>query len=196
MLSGFYQWLLYFSSYGLLFLLYALDVICISVSKNNENVLFLWKVFYAITDNCVLLLILLSLFVISGIIAFSIKKWKNNTRIYVTATANQTKEVLWMITSFIIPLGVCAFNTYLGLLTLFLLLLIGVIVIRGGYLYSFLVFPLMGYSIYSNSDIKIISKYKMEKMNLLIDESKNGLEAREISKGVYIIIEKRRRKHI
>jgi general stress protein CsbA len=95
-----------------------------------------------------------------------------------------------MLASYILPLICCGFNVYLGLVLFMVILLVGIAIIRGGYLHTCCIFLLKRYYVYSNDNgAIIITKVKMEKFNLEQRDNPNGIEARQIAKGIYLTCE-------
>lgn len=189
MMSVFSQWLVYFASYGVAYVCLIIEIIICGVLNNNSTNNIFDKVWFAIAGNKAMIIILIILLAFSIIIMLSITKWKNNTRIYIKAEKNETINGLWMFSSYILPILVCGYNLYIGFVLLILLLLVGFAVVRGGYIHFSLAFIILGYKIYSSDKMIMVTKYKMERYNLLIDENENGIEARRISKNVFIILD-------
>ena len=116
--------------------------------------------------------------------------WRNNTRVRFTVNRNLTFETTGMLASYILPLICCGFNVYLGLVLFTVILLVGIAIIRGGYLYTCCIFLLKRYYVYSSDGGAIvITKVKMEKFNLEQRDNPNGIEVRQIAKGIYLSCE-------
>ena len=114
----------------------------------------------------------------------------NNTRIYFTVSKNLTFETTGMLASYILPMICCGFNIYLGLVLFMVILLVGIAVIRGGYLHTCCVFLLKRYYIYSDDKgMIVITKTKMERFNLEQRDNPNGIEVRQIAKDIYLACE-------
>ena len=186
MLTALYQWLLYFASFVPLYIIFIISVLSEDIYSNESKIGLTKKILFALRNKSIILLFLLSLIIISMIIAWSIKKWRNNTRIHKRVKRDKTTDELLIPVSCIIPIGLCIFNVYYGIIALFVFLLVGIVVIRSGKVDTCFIFVIMGYRIYENDEITVFSKYDMETLNLLISENINGIEARQISKNVYI----------
>lgn len=189
MLTTFSMWLIYLASYGIAFLLLIVEIIIISMTSDSDSTLSIWeKMASVFINHAAILALLLMLLLLSIFIQYRIGKWKNNCRIRFSVNKNCTFEATWMIGSYILPLICCGFNLYIGFVIFIVFLLIGIAVVKGGYLHTCLLFLMKGNYIYStDSDAIVITKIRMEKFNLLIRDNPNGVEARRICQNIYYI---------
>lgn len=191
MLTSLSMWLLYISSYSVAYLFLIFEIIIIGVVDNKSTTSSIWrKVIEAITSNGVPIILLLALLILSFVYMKRMNTWRNNTRVRFTVNRNLTFETTGMLASYILPLICCGFNVYLGLVLFTVILLVGIAIIRGGYLYTCCIFLLKRYYVYSSDDGAIvITKVKMEKFNLEQRDNPNGIEVRQIAKGIYLSCE-------
>lgn len=189
MMTIFSQWLLYFASYSLAYLCLFVEVLYLSIVNNKEEISFIQKLSSGFSDNAVILLILGILILFSIMYTMSIKRWKNHTRIRQKMVRNVTFEMSCMLATYIFPLIFAGINPYIGFATFVALWAVGLAVVRSGYAHFCCAFLFLGFRVYTNDEITVITKLRMERFNLIIDEDTNGIQARRISNNVYIVMD-------
>ena len=68
-----------------------------------------------------------------------------------------------------------------------IMLALGFGIVQTGNMHMCLYFFLHGYHVLSLDNVRILTKFSMEEYLLKLEENPNGLEARELTKRVYII---------
>lgn len=189
MLTTFSQWLLHISSYGIAYFLLAIEIVFTEVRDIQTQDTFIEKINTTVSGN-VIVYILLALGLLSVIYSASIRRWKNNRRIKFCVTKNQTYEAGVQLATNLLPLITIGFNMYIGLAIIIIIWILGIAIIKGGNIHICSVFLLKGYHIFSDDQGQyVLTKMKMEKYNLTIRDSDNGIEVFPICHNVYIVCE-------
>lgn len=116
-----------------------------------------------------------------GIIRELRKKWKKNAVIenFGFLTAN--------ILTVILP---TAFSDYGIWMAAIIFVFVGITFIFSNGMQTSPVFMVYGYKTYKCDDGYIITRLSREKINILMEDEQDGIEAREIVKGVYVTFPK------
>lgn len=131
--------------------------------------------------------ILLALVLFSTIWNLRWKRMQNNTRIKYKPEADSTLEVVLTIVAYLAIAFTINLDTYGFIVSLVILIVLGIAIVQTGNIQVCLYFLLHGYHIYTCGNSKILTKKSLEQYLLLLDDSPDGIEARELTKNVYII---------
>ncbi len=175
MLTVLSLWLLNVASFGIAYFLLAAEIVILGVIDNqNMGLKLIEKISSVIWANSFILSMLLVLLLFSIIYTFTIKKWKNNCRIRFTVSNESTHEMGYMLASNILPLISIGFNIYVAFVVFMVIWILGIAIVRSGYIYLCPVFLLMGYHLYTDDHGRhVLSKMKIEKFNLYIRDNSN-----------------------
>lgn len=185
MVTTFYKWLLYLVSYFPIYVLaggYALYSKCVALGKPVlERVYF--KELFSISTIIFLVVVSCSL-----IIFYSINRFKSNCRLYETIQENSTIEIIaFLIPVFLVFLTKSEAGYNWGILSVVFLIL-GIIATSGDYIRLCPWFLYLGYKVYKSSmGNYIICRLSKDCFNVLIEENENGIEAKQLTKNVYIV---------
>ncbi|MCR5100133.1 MAG: hypothetical protein K6B41_02110 [Butyrivibrio sp.] len=104
---------------------------------------------------------------------------------------NITIQLLGYITAQIITIATTMFNNYWIPIDIMIFLIVGIIFVRSKAVYHGLlfVFPLLN-TIYTSGNKIIITNYSKQELRIAQEESCDGIEARELTEGVYYIRKK------
>ena len=134
-------------------------------------------------------LIILTLF--SVIWNLQWKKLKHNTRIKYRPEEDSTLEAVLTIVAYLAIAFTINLDMYGIIVSFIILIVLGIAIVQTGNLQVCLYFLLHGYHIYTSGNNKILTKKSMEQYILMLDDSPDGIEARALTKKVYIVFEKR-----
>jgi len=187
MITKFYKWLLFISSYAPLYLLLALNNYEFKkkIDKSFEDV-------FENTPELIFWIVIGSLLIISLITVFILKGWSlNETRVLGKLT-NVNESILSYIITYVVPLTVIDTKDINSMVVnLVLFLIIGFIYVNNDLIYLNVLLIIVGFRVYSDEEgNKIITD--LDK-NELFDIINDGLfvKYREIAKGVLLIRKER-----
>ena len=151
------------------------------ISKEN-NVGFLNK------SDIVIWIVLLAMIMISILVARKVNRLEMNTRIKDVPEKNSTIETLGYVIPQIITLGTTIFTDWWVPINIVMFVIVGVIFVKSKAVYHAIlfVFPLMN-KIYSSGNKTIITSYSLQGLKIAQEDSLDGIEARELTEGVYYI---------
>jgi hypothetical protein len=141
-------------------------------------------------DKC-LYLILIGLIVFSTIWNLQWKRIGHNTRIKFRPEKDSTFETALEIIPYLITVFTINHDVYGFIVSLVIIGILGLIIVQTGNIQACAYFFLHGYHIYSSGKNKILTKKSQEQYLLLLDASVDGIEARELTKRVFIVFENR-----
>ena len=135
--------------------------------------------------------ILIGLITTSILISLWVNQLKMNTRVKFIAGKNITIEMLGYIAAQIFTAITTIFTNYWIPINILIFIIVGVIFVKSGAIHHALlfVFPL-GNRIYESGEYVIISNFRQEEMRIAQEDELEGLQARELTKGVYYIRKK------
>lgn len=135
--------------------------------------------------------------ILFGLIVFSIiwdmrwKRYRHNTRIKFRPEEDSTLEAALTIVAYLAIAFTINLDAYGIIVSLVILVVLGIAIVQTGNMQVCLYFLLHGYHIYTCGKNKILTKKSLEQYLLLLDDSPDGIEARELTKKVYIVFENR-----
>lgn len=189
MLTKFSIWLSYIASCEYVFILQLISKFCVTYAGIKpakyksfiDHLRLTWK------QAPILFTILVILIALSIVWNDSWKRKRNNTRITHRPTSDNTLEVPLSMIAYLAM--VLSFNFDIpGLLfSVAIMLALGFGIVQTGNMHMCLYFFLHGYHVLSLDNVRILTKFSMEEYLLKLEENPNGLEARELTKRVYII---------
>ena len=195
MMTTFSCCLLYIASYGIVYVIIAFCIVHNSfvVAQNNEAfqaLSYIEKATYIFNDNRIVLLILLVLTIFSIIWTRYIKSWKNNTRVRFRMKEDSKIDESAFILPYVFTIVTFNFDIYGWLICLLIYGSVGLLFVQSRKLQMSPIFIMSRYHILTDGTNKIITRNTVESFNLKLDDQPNGIEARELSKHVYITLER------
>lgn len=184
MMTKFSRWMLYISSYSLL---YVLLIFKIFGFRPMENMTLFKSWEFRYHENRMLIFALFFLLLISVTWIASLGKWKNNTRYKRKIEKNISFEMIGFILPYLVSMGTITIDDYGIISNVIIFLVIGIAFVYSEKIYLSPVFLFLGFKLYSNGSDHILSKSSMESINLAIEENSNGVEVRELARNTYII---------
>ena len=186
------RWLLYISSYSFGYILIAISNITGIVDRLSQEDMYksttlLKRIELIFLEGKILFITLLILFFISVVWLLSFKKWKNNTRIHERMEKDCTIEAVGFLFPYIVSMLLVKVGFYGNLVNLLLFFLLGIVFVSSGFVQTSLSFVLMRYHILKNDNCYVITKLTREGYNLKLEDTKDGIEVRELAKGVYMM---------
>lgn len=193
MMTNLSKWMLYISSYCIVY------VFLLGVSVFNG-----WKSLKTIENKSIAekasLIFSENKFVWCGLvilIAFSLfyvrqfMRQRNNTRIKKKVEENAVIENFGFLTANILTVILpTAFSDYGIWMAAIIFVFVGITFIFSNGMQTSPVFMVYGYKTYKCDDGYIITRLSREKINILMEDEQDGIEAREIVKGVYVTFPK------
>lgn len=170
---------------------YALQIasIIFSGALNLEDYIPIYKrVLVVIESEKIKLIILSLLFIVSTLLQRNFQKIKNNTRITYQIGEEAVFEIALSSIGYIATILTISLNAYGFLLTAVIFFALGCIVDLTDRIYALPIFYLRGYHIFKSNEVKIITKMSQDQYRLRMDESPDGIEARELVNNTYIIL--------
>lgn len=194
MMTTFARWLLYIASYKIVYLIVAFCVVFNRFHgfQNNEAFLslpFVDKVREAIRADIAILLILFFLFVFSIVWTKYIKSWKNNTRIRLKMNSDSKIEEAAFILPYAFTIITINLDVYGWMVCILIYLCVGLLFVQSKKVQMSPVFILSRYNILTNGNVKLITRDSVEAFNLKLDDHPDGIQVRELTKGVYIALD-------
>ena len=194
MMTLFSRWLLYISSYFLGYILIAIaDVIKVTQSLSDDQIYIslspIDKVPYVFGKDCVLFSVLITLTFISIVWIFYFKKWRNNRRIKEYMRKDSSIDAAGFMISYIVSMVCITIDFYGVVVMVILFFTLGFVFVGNDNLHTSPTFFLLGYRIYSNESCYVITKMTREQYNLKLQDEPDGIEARELAKGVFFVID-------
>lgn len=191
MMKGLARWCLYIASYGMVYVILGVFAICTKTMElrgmdEYENLSLFKQILTAVNNEKDLLVILLILIAFSIVWTIGFRKWRNNTRIRIKMTEDSKIEESAFILPYLITVITFNISEFGWIICLFIYLVVGVIFVQTRKLQTSPIFLFSRYHILTDGKIKVITKNTVESFNLKIEDSANGIEARELAKGVYI----------
>lgn len=192
MLTKFSLWLLHVASYGIAYVLLAVEIVILGmVGSPDAELNLIEKIASVVTAKSFILSVLVILSLFSAIYTFRVRRWRNNGRIRFTVTNDSTYEMGAMLASNILPLVTIGFNTYVALIVFGMIWILGIAVVRAGYIHICPVFLLNGYHLYADDKGRhVLAKMKKETFNLYIRDNIDGIEVRQLSEKLYIVCDR------
>ena len=182
------KWLLYTASYRWVYLLQILSIVFTEVNGYKITPVTLKMILNAVCSNRVAIAILLVLFILAGIVQKNFRQGKHNTRIKYQVEENVIFEIAFSVIAYLATVLSISLNTYGFLVIIAVFLVLGWVVDLTDSIYI-PVFFLTGYRIYKSGKVKIITKMSRDQYRLRLDDSIDGIEARELVPNVYIIFD-------
>lgn len=186
MLSSLFLWAIYFASYLPDYLLILGILIWKRYVFSRENSVEFWN----ITD-IVIWIVLFSMILMSIMVANKIRRLDMNSRIKDTPDRNSTIEILGTIIPQIINLATMILTEWWIPINIVLFIIVGVIFVKSKAVHQAIlfVFPLRN-KIYTSGGKTIITNYSLQGLKIALEDSLDGIEARELTEGVYYIRKK------
>ncbi|WP_262173159.1 hypothetical protein [Saccharococcus sp. Marseille-Q5394] len=186
MVTKFYKWLLFISSYAPLYLLLAInnynfeESITVNIRKSFED-----------KPQFIFWLVIIVLFLISLLTVLVLKKWSLNEKMVLGKLSNFNENILSYIITYVVPLTVININDVNSMVVnLVLFLIIGYIYVNNDLIYLNVLLLIVGFRVYSDeSGNKIITDLEKNELTEKVNEGVL-VKYREIARGVYLIRKK------
>jgi len=184
MMTKFSKWMLYLSSYSMLYLLLLVKILGFK-NLTNKTLLETWSIKFK--DNMYVIIILLVLFIISVVWMNYMTSWESNTRYKRRLDKNKSIEMVGFVIPYIVSMCTIDIDVYGILLNIVLFIVLGIAFVGSEKLYFSPSFLMMGYKLYISGSNYVFCKLSIEQFNLYLEENSNGINARELCKEIYII---------
>lgn len=193
MMTDLSKWMLYISSYCIVYT-FLLGVSVFNGWKsveNMENKSIVEKANLIFSENkyvwCgLILLIAFSIFYIRHFM-----RQRNNTRFKKKVEENVVIENFGFLTAIIVTVILPTALSDCGIwMAVIIFVVAGIAFVLSNGIQTSPVFMMYGYKTYKCDDGYIITKESREKINILIEDEQDGIEVREIVKGVYVTFPK------
>lgn len=182
MLTNFSKWMIYTSSY---IILYPILIMKMLFEKRKENVSFLEKTLLNFSEFKEIIFVLLGFILVSAITIIMLKNVEPNSRKKAKLTDNITYEVASFLIPYIISVFTIDLDWYGWLINIFIYILFGVITLYADVVRLCPVFLLLGFKLYKDSNNNYVySKLSKEQYNQLCIEQTDGIEAKSITKDL------------
>lgn len=185
------KWLLYIASFKWIYAFQIASIIIsgvLGLERDIESGTTIYKmVLQIIHSKKIVLIVLLFLFIVAALLEKGFQKIKNNTRITYSIEGDAVFEVALSFIACIVSVLSITLNAYGLLLTSAIFFALGIIVDLSDRIYVLPIFFLKGYHIFKSNEVKIITKMSRDQYRLRMDDSSDGVEARELVKNTYII---------
>lgn len=171
------KWIIYLSSYLPVYIIYLISII-ISLVNQPEN-----RTIYTIA-----IIVVSIALIVSIVLIITINKKTPNSRVYSKIHKNSTGEMLTFLVPYIISFIALNFDI-VGCVSMVLVFILGgLVVINSEHLCWCPAFLFSGYKVYKNAESKyILSRMTKDRINLMLEETSNGIEVVCISENLYLI---------
>lgn len=186
MLTSLSQWAIYFASYLIDYIL----ILIILVKKHWDKCVASNDSFWATADY-LMWSILLAMIIISIIISVWGGRLKMNTRVKLIPAKNITHEMTGYLVAQVATVATTFFTDGWVTIDIALFILFGIYFVSSKAVYTspLFVFPLRN-RIYQAAENIIITNYSLQEMRIAQEDNADGLQARELTDGVYLIRKK------
>ncbi len=189
MLSNFSLWLIYTASYGVDYILLLVISIARKVLAFNsqKKVKDFFK--FCTSGDYWLWATLLALIIISAVVIVSIMKIKMNTRVKPKLKDDIVWEVYGYVLTQVIALLTVFFTDYWILISATIFIITGIFFVKAKKVHftPLFIIPLR-YSVHETEDGQVvITRMSREKFRKTVEDNPDGLEARELERGIYFI---------
>lgn len=193
MMTNLSKWMLYISSYCIVYT-FLLGVSVFNGWKsveNMENKSIVEKANLIFFENKFVWCGLIILIVFSLFYVRHFMRQRNNTRIKKKVEENVVIENFGFLTANILTVILpTAFSDYGIWMAVIIFVFVGIAFVFSNGMQTSPVFMMYGYKTYKCGDGYIITRESREKINILIEDEQDGIEVREIVKGVYVTFPK------
>lgn len=183
MLTEFSKWLMYISSYLLLYILLIIKSVGLYPVKGKS---YLNHVIDKINENILFIGIMLLLIITSIIWIIYISKMQPNIRKKGKMNGNCTLEMIGYIIPYAVSMITIDIDRFGIVINVGLFIIIGIALVYSEKLYLNPTLLLFRYKVYKFDSSYLISRSKAEEIKLILTEDDNGVEIREISPNLYI----------
>lgn len=188
MLTKSSKWLLYVASYQWVYLLQIASLTICDIENFQE--ITLDNILSTISKNRFVIILLVTLFIFSVIILKVFHtQLRNNTRIKYHIGSDTISETAWSLIAYIATVLTITLDAYGLLLTFAIFLAGGIVIVSTDKLHFLPIFWLKKYNVFrTDNGIVIMTKLSSEEYRIKIDNSPDGIPARELVKNTYIIL--------
>ena len=187
MLTSLSLWAIYFASYFPDYVLILGILVWKRYVISRDNNIGFWN-----RTDIGIWILLLAMILISIMVARKVSRLEMNARIKDIPEKNATIEILGYIIPQIITLATTVLAEWWIPINIVLFIIVGVIFVKSKAVHQALlfVFPLRN-KIYTAGNKTIITNYSLQGLKIAQEDSLDGIEARELTEGVYYIRKKR-----
>lgn len=193
MITQLSKWLLYIAANKWVYALQLVGIIYYGTANIENDISKYDKILIAVHSNSIVISLLMALIIFAIIIQRGFQKLDNNTRIHYPIDSGPHFDIPFSFLANILAILALQFDTFGLLVVVTADLLCGwlfVLYDTIGYLPMLLI---KGYRVYTSGNVKIITKMTLDQYKLRMEESPEGIEAREVVKSTFIILEKNRK---
>lgn len=184
MATRFSKWMIYISSFEMLYLLLILKML-LRPTMNDTSIIN--RIMINFIHNRWFIITLVIFLTISEIWIRFMAHWKNNTRIRCRISENKTIEMVTFIFPYMLSFCTIDISDLAFFMNIVLFFILGMAFVGSNKLYLNPMFMIQGFKLYGNESVLTITKLSMEELNRRIDEGKDGVEARELCRNIYLI---------
>lgn len=179
MLTNFSKWMIYTSSY---IILYPVLIVKILFESRQEKVAYMEKIKLNFLDSKEIIFTLLGLIFVSVIVIFILNKIKPNSRCKSKLKNNVTYEAASFLIPYIISIFTIDLDWYGWLINIIIYILFGLITILADIVQLCPVFLLIGFKLYKDYNGNYVySKLSIEQYNQLCTDQIDGIEAKMLT---------------
>lgn len=193
MITRLSKWLLYIAANKWVYALQLVGIIYYGIANIENDISECDKVLSVLHSNCIAIILLLALIILAEIIQRGFQKLDNNTRIHYLIDSGPHFDIPFSFLANILAILALQFDTYGLLVVVTVYLLCGWLFVLYDAIGCMPMFLIKGYRIYTSGNVKIITKMTIDQYKLRIEESSEGIEAREVVKNTFIIFENDRK---
>ena len=183
MLTTISLWLIYLASYWPDYILILVIVIIKQFLLSRKNGVPFWD-----AADYVVWAALLALIAFSFVVAFFVSKMEMNSRIKHIPEKDMTIGIFGYIYPLVITLATTIFTDWWIPVNIVLVIVAGIIFVKSRAVQHLMlfVFPLNNRIFVSGEDI-LITNYTFDEMRIAQEDSLDGIQARELAKGIYYV---------
>ncbi len=181
MLTTLSLWGIYFASYLVDYVLILIILVAKQIIRGNGAII--WKNVDLTTWG-----ILILFFIASILITNRIQKLGMNTRTKIVPEKNITHEMMGYVLAQVVTVATTIFTDWWILINVILFFVFGIFFVRSKAVHTSPLFVVpLGNIILQSGEVVVITNYSLQEMKIAQEDNPDGLEARELTDGVYYV---------
>ena len=188
MMTKLSMWLTYIASCNAVYLLQFISHAYFSYVEVDSGAYptILCKLVTVLNEGKWLFIVLIALILFSTLWNTQWSHVRSNTRIKYRPETDGTLEAVLATVPYLAMVITLHIDAYGIITTIAIMFAFGLAIVQTGHIHMCLSFLLRGYHIYVCGNVRIMTKLSMEQYVLRLDNEPNGIEARELTKNIYI----------
>jgi len=185
MLSRVSKWMIYISSFEILYLLLLLKIFGFHANEKMS----IWETWFTrFLENRCFVITLLALAAISTIWMKCLLRLKNNVLFKGRLNEIHSIEMAGFFVAYVVSMFSIDINEISIIVNVVVFTVLGIAFVHTGLIHASPAFLIRGYKLYRGDFGYLLAKQSLEVINLCIDEHLDGISVRELCRNTYIIL--------